>query len=290
MRHRVAHRGEALTSESPCWDEARGALWYVDIQGQRLFGYRPGDGTARSVMLPSMPGFVVPEAGGGLVLGLEDGLWSFDPDRGAMALRVAVEDDDPRTRLNEGKTDATGRLWFGSMDKTGFFGAIGSLYCHDPERGLRRVRGEVGVPNALDTSPDGATLYFADSRERVLRAYALDAATGELGAPRLLREHPAGESPDGVAIAADGTLWLAVMGGGRIERLDPSGRLIDRVPLPVSRPTAPAFGDPGLTSLFVTSQRRFLEADALAQEPAAGSLIEVPRCGEGRTPFGARLA
>ena len=290
MTPRIVHRGDALTAESPCWDAARSTLWYIDIQGQRLFGHRPDEKAARSAMLPSMPGFVVPEAGGGLVLGLEDGLWLFDPETGAMSRRVAVEADDPRTRLNEGKADGAGRLWFGSMDKTGFFGAIGSLYCHDPDRGLRRLRGDVGVPNAIDVSVDGETLYFADTSRRVFEAHEFDAATGELGASRILREYPSGEAPDGVTVAADGTVWLAVVGGGRIERFDARGRPAGHVPLPVSRPTAAAFGGPDLTSLFVTSQRRFLGVEDLAREPAAGALIELPELGRGRLTASARIA
>lgn len=290
MTWRIAHHGEALTSESPVWDAGRATLWYIDIQGQRLFGYRPADARARSVMLPSMPGFVVPDAYGGLILGLEDGLWVFDPDTGAMSRRIEVESGDQRTRINEGKADAAGRLWFGSMDKTGAFGPIGSLYCYDAAKGVRRIRSEVGVPNALDTSPDGAILYFADTAARVVEAYPMDAATGELGSPRALKRYPDGEAPDGLTVAADGTLWLAVVGGGRIDHLDPSGASLGAVQLPVSRPTAPTFGGADLSTLYVTSQRRFLGAEDLAREPAAGALIEVPGCVRGRPPFAARIA
>ena len=90
--------------------------------------------------LPSMPGLIAGRRRGGLVLGLEDGLYAFDCDAGLGERLVAVEAEDARTRINDGKPDVAGRLWFGTMDKTGGGAPIGSLYCLDPDGTLRRVR------------------------------------------------------------------------------------------------------------------------------------------------------
>ena len=177
------HAAEALTGESPLWDATRGVLWWIDIQGQRLLGHRPAGEAAISIPLPSMPGLVCHASDGRLLLGLEDGLWLLAPETRELVLLHAVEADDPRTRLNDGKPDAQGRLWFGTMDKTGGGAPIGSFYCLTPGRDLRVVRSGVAVPNAIAVSPDGGTLYFADTPTRRIDRFGLDPASSAPGAP-----------------------------------------------------------------------------------------------------------
>lgn len=284
MTFQACHRGEALTSESPVWDARRGVLWYIDIQGQRLLGRRLDGPDPDSLMLPLMPGFVCLTTRDDLLLGLEDGLWLLTPDTGGLRRHLAVEAEDTRTRLNEGKADADGRLWFGTMDKTGPFGAIGALYCLPPGGPLRCIRQGVGVPNAIDVTPDGNRLYFADSRLRRIERFPLNRETGELGAPEIFAVYPEGEAPDGALVDAEGTLWVAVVGGARIDRFDLDGTRLPPVAVPVSRPTSLTFGGADLMTLFVTSQRRFLSAGQLTQRPLAGALLTSKGLGRGRPP------
>ena len=139
------HEANALTGEVPCWDARNGRLWWADIQGQRLLGFSPASGRQETHNLPGMLGLIVLRAAGGLVLGLEDGLYPFDPATGLGRRLVAVEADDARTRLNDGAADASGRLWFGTMDKTGSGEPIGGLYCL-ADGVVRRVRSNVQHP------------------------------------------------------------------------------------------------------------------------------------------------
>jgi sugar lactone lactonase YvrE len=269
------HEANALTGEMPCWDARRGTLWWADIQGQRLLGFSPETGRRESHNVPSMLGLIALRASGGLVLGLEDGLYPFDTEKGLGKRVVAVEADDARTRVNDGTADAAGRLWFGTMDKTGSGEPIGSLYCLEVDGSVRRVRTNVRVPNAINFSPDGQTFYWADSRTRVLEACDYDPTTGELGSPRVFAQYLQGETPDGACVDVEGALWIAIVGGARLERRLPNGTLDTVVELPVSRPTMPRLGGPDGRTLFVTSQRRFLDAERLAREPLAGDLLVV---------------
>jgi len=268
------HEANALTGEVPCWDARSGRLWWADIQGQRLLGFSPASGRQETHNLPGMLGLIVLRAAGGLVLGLEDGLYPFDPATGLGPRLVAVEADNARTRLNDGAADASGRLWFGTMDKTGSGEPIGGLYCL-ADGAVRRVRSNVSIPNSINISPEGRTFYWADSRTRILQACDYDPATGELGASRIFASYPEGETPDGSCVDAEGALWIAIVGGARLERRLADGTLDTIVELPVSRPTMPRLGGPDGRTLFVTSQRRFLDAERLDCEPLAGDLLAV---------------
>jgi sugar lactone lactonase YvrE len=280
------HQANAVTGEVPYWDAPTGTLWWIDVQGQRLLSYRPGTGETGAHNLPSMPGLIAGRRRGGLVIGLEDGLYAFD---GALGERlVAVEAEDTRTRINDGKPDPAGRLWFGTMDKSGAGAPIGSLYCLDAN-GLHRVREQVRISNAIDVSADGRTLYFADTPTGIVEAIACDPATGALGASRAFLACADGSHPDGVCVDADGGVWIALVGGARVERRLPDGSLDCVVALPVTRPTMPMLGGADGRTLFVTSQRRFLTAVQLAAQPLAGDLLAVRVPFAARTPFQAEI-
>jgi sugar lactone lactonase YvrE len=219
-----------------------------------------------------MPGLVAAREGA-LVVGLEDGLYAFDPPQGIGSCLVPVEPDDARTRINDGKTDRQGRLWFGTMDKSGSGERIGRLYRLDLDGSLRVFRDEVAVPNAIAFSPDGARQYFTDSRTRLVEVMDYDQDTGEPGAARPFVRYEETQTPDGACVDAQGGVWIAVVNGSRLERRLPDGTLDTVVELPVSRPTMPMLGGADRRTLFVTSQRRFLSAEGLKAEPLAGDLL-----------------
>jgi sugar lactone lactonase YvrE len=271
----AVHAGNAVTGEAPFWDAPRGALWWIDIQGQRLLAWYPQSAREEVRNLPLMPGLIASCADGRLLLGLEDGLYPFDPAHGLQERLVAVEADDPRTRLNDGKPDPAGRLWFGTMERLGSGEPIGRLYRLDTDGRLDVIRQNIRVPNAIAFAPDGRTFYFADSRERAVQAFAYDAAKGEIGSARIFVHYDETEIPDGTCVDAEGALWIAVIGGSRIERRLADGTLDTIVELPVSRPTMPMLGGADGRTLFVTSQRRFLSREQLAREPLAGGLLAI---------------
>jgi sugar lactone lactonase YvrE len=281
----AVHAANAVTGEVPYWDATTGTLWWIDVQGQRLLGHRPADAGSVVFNLPSMPGMIAGRRRGGLVLGLEDGLYAFDPAAGLGERLVAVEAEDARTRINDGKPDAAGRLWFGTMDKTGGGAPIGALYCLDPDGTLRCIRREVRIANGISVSNDSRTLYFADTPTGRVEALPLDPDTGRLGASRSFLDVAEGGHPDGTCVDAQDMVWVALVGLGRIERRRPDGSLDLVVELPVSRPTMPILGGPDGRTLYVTCQRRFLTPGQLREQPLAGDLLAVRVPATARPPF-----
>jgi L-arabinonolactonase len=132
----------------------------------------------------------------------------------------------------------------------------------------------MAIPNSLVFSPDGRTLYVAESKDAALYAYEVDQAGGELGGCALFAStREDGCAPDGSAVDAEGFLWNAQWGGWRLVRYAPDGRIDRIVDMPVEQPTSCAFGGEDLATLFVTSARTGLSEEALARQPDAGSLF-----------------
>ncbi|MFC7399855.1 SMP-30/gluconolactonase/LRE family protein [Chelatococcus sp. GCM10030263] len=269
----VARIGDVL-GESPTWVGSTEHLYWVDLRRPALRRLDPS-GRVETWPMPEVAAAVVPRRSGGVVLALKTGLHAFDPENGALTFLATVEEGQPENRLNDAKCDAAGRLWCGSMWDYGLE-TTGSLYRIDAERRVTRMRDGVTVPNAIAFSPDGRTLYFADTRRGAIERTDFDPATGEIGPWRVFAPADAAPGrPDGATVDAEGFLWNARYGGGCLARFAPDGRLDRIVQLPVTQPTSCAFGGPGLATLFVTTATQRLDAYALQQQPLAGSLLAV---------------
>ena len=272
----VAARDGNRLGEGVIWDDRRGRVMWTDIHGRRLWSLDPASGDKVGVELSERLACFAPLADGRLVAGFADGLYLFDPRSNQRTLLHAVEPELPTTRLNDGKVDRRGRLVFGTMDEAdGGAAPIGQVRSYDGATPPRTLLGAVRISNSIAFSPDGRTMYFADTPERTIWAFDYDPDRGDVGQRRLFARTPGPGYPDGSCVDADGCLWNAEWDGSRIVRYAPDGRVDRAIPLPASRITCPAFGGAGLSTLFVTSATAGLDAAARAREPLAGALFAI---------------
>ena len=123
---------------------------------------------------------------------------------------------------------------------------------------------------------------------RVIWQYDFDAATGKICNQRDFAHIAGAVVPDGLAVDEDECVWSALWDGGAIVRFDPQGKEINRVKLPMLRPTSCAFGGQDRCTLFVTSASIGLSAQDLIVGPLAGGLfaIKTITCGVKNGRFG----
>ena len=265
-----------ILGEGPVWCPRAQALWWVDIKAPAVRRWEAATGAVRSWPMPEPVGSLALRAGGGLLVALKRGLAFLDTDTGALTPAAPPHGEDADMRFNDGRCDRQGRFWAGTMgeaDPT----PRGHLYRLDPATGVAAVLHGIAIPNGLCWSPDGRTMYFADSPTRTILAFAYDPATGTPGERRVFAHVEAPGIPDGAIVDAEGYLWSAEYGGGRITRYAPDGRVDRRLALPVSQPTCCAFGGADLSTLFITSCRTSLEplsGALLACEPGVRGLTE----------------
>jgi L-arabinonolactonase len=175
-------------------------------------------------------------------------------------------------RFNDAKVDSAGRLWIGTIDRK-LHRAIGHLYRVDA-RGPLAVAGGFALSNGMGWSPDGRSLFFAESFERLIHRFEFDPATGQAGPGSPLANLAGGApKPDGITVDREGGIWCAIFGGGCVNRYLPDGRLDRSLRLPVSQPTSCMFGGPDLRTLFVTTASYGLSDAERAAQPLAGSLF-----------------
>ena len=129
---------------------------------------------------------------------------------------------------------------------------------------------DIAVANGLAFSPDGRTLYAADSPRRSVQAYDLDPISGAVSNPRAFVSLAPGDGHiDGATVDAEGGYWLAVVGVGELRRYHRDGRLDRAVGLPCSNPTKAAFGGETFATLFVTSTKLTINPHADASKNGA---------------------
>jgi sugar lactone lactonase YvrE len=271
--HVVVACGNIL-GETATWSERERALYWVDIRAPALHRFDPARGEHRQWPMPELCCAVVPMPNG-VLLAFPRHLAQFDPISGEFVKLCEIEPESLNNRLNEAKCDLEGRLWVGSMRD---FGAAttGSLYRVWPDLRVDRVLTDITVPNSLGWSPDGQTMYFADTPTRILRAYAFDPESGDIGATRaLLPADALPGRPDGCTVDAEGHVWSARIGAGCVARISPEGEIAAIVEVDASQPASCALGGPGLRTLFITTAKQKLDAEQLRIQPHAGDLFAV---------------
>ncbi len=248
--------GGALLGECPLWSDREQRLYWVDIEGQAIHRYDPATGIDEQRSVPGRPGSIALTAHiGRLLVAMGHRLVFFDWERGSSRDWIMLEPDGTGNRLNDGRCDPAGRFWVGSMfDPAASLRFTGMLHRVAPDGTAVIVRSGVGVANGLAFSPDGRTMYFADTPRETVWAYDYDVDTGVAVNERVFLDFGALPGrPDGACVDQDGCYWIACVYGWSVIRVTPNGTIDRRISLPVEKPTMPAFGGPGMSTLFVTS-------------------------------------
>lgn len=238
--------------EGPCWDDATGSLYWVDIPACRVHRLDRDGGTAGwDAGLPV--GAIAPRAGGGLVLAAEDGFHALDTATGGLTRLAEIDHGRPGIRMNDGACDRVGRFFAGSMASDESPGA-GALYRLDPDHSITRIITGVGISNGIGWSPDDTLMYYVDSLTYQLDVFDYDPATGAIAGRRKFVSLGRGEvMPDGLTVDADGGVWVALWGGGVVRCYSPAGQLTRVAELPAANVTSCAFGGPDLATLYITT-------------------------------------
>lgn len=276
MKMSVALDQRAILGESLLWNAATASWWWTDIDANFIYCWTSGSETVQSFAMPDKVGSFVFCASGKMLLGLAKQLAWFDTQTGEVSPFLEVETELATTRINDGRTDRAGNYVFGTIDQQLPRQPIASFYQYSSAHGLRRLAlPKVAIANSLCFSLDGRILYFTDTPSRRIMQCDYDAQTAQVSAPRLFVETEAHAFPDGSVVDSAGCVWNAQWGAAQILQYAPDGRVLQRIAVPVKNPTCPAFGGAELDHLMVTSSRKDMSADELAQMPQAGSLFEL---------------
>ncbi len=264
----------ARLGECPLWDAATQLLYWVDIYNHRVHQFDPATRCDRIFEAGDVVSAIALTEGPQLLMALGNRLALLDTQTGEQQTLHQVEFACPGSRFNDGKCDVRGRFWIGSLSPES---GQAALYRYDPDGTWQTMETGLTISNGLGWSPSGDIFYLTDSPRRQIFAYTFDPVTGSLCDRRVLvdlGDEPV--EPDGLAIDTQGNLWSALWDGWCVVQFDPTGKELQRVQLPVQRPTCPIFGGQDLTDLYITSASVGLSQAEIQAGFYAGDLFRLP--------------
>jgi sugar lactone lactonase YvrE len=266
--------------EGPVWDARQKRIFWIDILNGEIQYFYPESDQHHICKIGRMVGAIALKRSGGVIAAVKGGFANIDLDDGAVHLITEVEAHLPGNRFNDGKCDPAGRFWAGTMSIADMPHA-GSLYTLEKDFTVHTKLTGVTCSNGLAWSHDHTTLYYIDSPTRQVMAYRYNMINGAITDPGIAVEIPEGKGyPDGMTIDTEGMLWVALWDGWKVIRYNPhTGEQLHEVTLPVSRPTSCVFGGEAMNDLYVTSAREGLSEEELKEQPLAGSLFVIKKCG-----------
>jgi D-xylonolactonase len=266
----------ATLGEGPLWDAARGVIWWIDIKSPALHSHHEQTGANCTQALPYRLTALGLASDGGLVAIGDAGLVRMSVTSKLLVSGIEVIAAitlPPGMRFNDGKVDAAGRFWAGTMEDAEHT-ACGSLYRLEGNRRVTSIRSDIGVPNGPSFFADG-TMLTTDSARGCITALTLDEDGNPVAEHEFARFMPGQGYPDGMTVDAEDHVWIAFWDGWCLRRLSRSGQIVAEIALPVQRPTCPVFGGPALDRLFVTSATTGLSAEQRRRQPFAGGLLRL---------------
>lgn len=275
--------------ESPFWHPQEQTLYWVDIPGKKVLRANVYMGTVETWPMPTEPGCIAPALSGGLVIARRDGVFRAHDWGGALQKLATLPYDVAVVRANDGKCDALGRFWVGTIDepKARQAAALYSIDCRKGPAVIAQHAGEALTGNGLAWSVDGRTLYWSDTPNHIIHAWTYDLDDNVLSGHRsfaAFARKPDGWTfedsryqgrPDGAAVDVQGNYYAAMFEGRRIAKFSPDGRLLEEIPTPAQCPTMPCFGGEDLKTLYLTTARHGRSADELKRFPLSGAVFSM---------------
>ena len=244
-----------------------GSLWCTEIRGGNLVRYDPA-GPRRYPSNGRPNGLAFDSRGVAWVCDAQlSAIRCFDPRTERWSIAVDSIDGEPLARPNDLAFDPAGTLVF-TCPGNSREAPTGYVCALRPDGTLSRIGEHLQFPNGLAFTDGGATLVVAETFRQRLWKGGWDAAGARWIDPQPYADVGGPIGPDGMALAADDLMWVAVCGSWQIKGVDPAGAVVRAVSLPGSVPTNAAFDPSGRLGLVVTESDR-------------GLLLSVPSLGPG---------
>ncbi len=263
---------ENTLGEGVTWDTETQTVWWTDIQEKKLFSYQVAERKMSTFNTPyRLCAFALTKQTGVLLAAFDCGIGLYNLETGSTEWLFQFP-GDATVRFNDGRTDAKGRFWVGTLNEDGDKTASSGLYRVDTNMSVTKVEADVGICNGLAWNADATCFYMADSSKQIVYQYRFDNDSGEISDKSTFTQLPATTSPDGAIMDSDDNLWSALWGGSCVARFTPEGEQQDFA-VPAEQPTCVAFGGENNDLLFVTSARYALSDEAIEAAPKSGSLF-----------------
>ncbi|CAG9834664.1 unnamed protein product [Diabrotica balteata] len=272
-------------SEGPHWDSRKNVLFFVSIEKGEVYAYHYNSKILNKIRLDGTASPVVPSRKDPnlLIVGVNRSVvaveWDGKNNLGGQQVLTTLSQQFPESRLNDGKADKQGRLWWGTMasEGQGLFYTITKKNLNNPKIAVQSVT----TSNGLAWNKANNKLYYIDTPTLKVVSFDYDDKNGTISSTNktvfdLSSTNNVTGYPDGMTIDTEDNLYIALYGGGSVIKVNPAtGKLLKVIAIPARDISSVTWGGPNLDILFVTTSDISLSPSEKIQYPAAGSVFAV---------------
>ena len=263
-----------ILGEGTLWVKSHNSIYFVDIKRKKIFILNTKNKKKKILKINKEIGFLSHIKNNIFILGLKGELRIVNLKTRKIIKSIIVEKNKTLNRLNDGKTDPKGRLWFGSMDNLERKIRTGSLYCLDNNLNLTEVDKNYYITNG-PAFINSENFYHTDSRDKKIYKIKIDKKLKIIKKKVFIKFKSKEGSPDGMTLDKQNNLWTCHFGGARISVFNKTGKKIHTIDFPAKNITNCTFGGPNHSELFVTSAKKSMSKKDLRQFKLSGSLFRI---------------
>ena len=267
-------KSNTILGEGTLWVKSHNSIYFVDIKRKKIFILNTKNKKKKILKINKEIGFLSHIKNNIFILGLKGELRIVNLKTRKIIKSIIVEKNKTLNRLNDGKTDPKGRLWFGSMDNLERKIRTGSLYCLDNNLNLTEVDKNYYITNG-PAFINSENFYHTDSRDKKIYKIKIDKKLKIIKKKVFIKFKSKEGSPDGMTLDKKNNLWTCHFGGACISVFNKTGKKIHTIDFPAKNITNCTFGGPNHSELFVTSAKKSMSKKDLRQFKLSGSLFRI---------------
>ena len=271
---RAIWKAKTILGEGTLWVPSQNSIYFVDIKKKNIFILNTKSKKKKIIKVNKEIGFLSHIKKNVFVLGLKSELRFVNLKSKKIIKSIKIEKDKPLNRINDGKTDFLGRLWFGTMDNPERRIRNGSLYCLDKKLTLHKVDTNYYITNG-PVFINNDTFLHTDSRRKIIFRIKINKNFKIIKKKKFIKFSKKDGSPDGMTIDSRKNIWICHFGGACITVYNLKGKRINKIKLPAKNITNCTFGGVNKNEIFVTSALKGMKKNEIKKFNLSGSLFNI---------------
>ena len=260
--------------EGTLWVKEHNSIYFVDIKKKNFFSLNIKNKKKKKFKVNKEIGFLAHIKNNIFILGLQGELRIQNIKTKKIIKRILIEQDIKLNRINDGKTDPRGNLWFGTMDNLERKIERGSLYKLDKDLNLIKVDKNYLITNG-PAFINEYNFYHTDSSKKIIYKIKTN-KNNKIISKKIFKKFLIKDgSPDGMTLDRDKNLWVAHFHGACVSIFNKNAKLIHKIDLPAKNITNCTFGGQNNNEVFITSARKGMSRADLKKFRYSGFLFSV---------------
>ena len=267
-------KSKSILGEGTLWVKEHNSIYFVDIKKKRIYVLNVKNKKKKIIKVDKLIGFISHLKKDLFFLGLQGELRIVNLITNEIIKSIPLEKKLPNNRINDGKTDTKGRLWFGTMDNLERSIKSGSLYCLDKNLKLHKVDKDYYITNG-PAFLDEYNFFHTDSKKKSIYKIKINKNLKVIKKKIFIKFKSNEGFPDGMTLDKNKNLWVAHFNGASISVFNKKAKLIHRIKFPAKNITNCTFGGKNCSELFVSSALKGMNKNDVRNYKYSGSLFSV---------------